>query len=150
MKNNNFFALYLEKVATYIKKNYPFLILFFAGLLLISALNFMKISTAQTIANFQLSDFEIGQVSDRTIIADRSLSPDASDPVAVIKGEKIIKKGLCEYETDIFCFMRFAVRHGFACCKSRFGQIFGKRFGTAKARAGSKKSGTFLEGNVDR
>ena len=93
MKNNNFFALYLEKVAKYIKKNYPFLILFFAGLLLISALNFMKISTAQTIANFQLSDFEIGQVSDRTIIADRSLSPDASDPVAVIKGEKIIKKG---------------------------------------------------------
>ena len=92
MKNNNFFALYLEKVAKYIKKNYPFLILFFAGLLLISALNFMKISTAQTIANFQLSDFEIGQVSDRTIIADRSLSPDASDPVAVIKGEKIIKK----------------------------------------------------------
>ena len=83
----------MKGVGMYIKKNVPFLILFFTGILAVSALNFVKISTAQTIANFSLSDFEIGQIADRTIIADRSLPPDNIDPVMVTKGEKIIKKG---------------------------------------------------------
>lgn len=82
-----------KSLGAYIRKNYPFLLLFFFGLLAISALNFMKISTSQTIANFSISDFEIGQISDRTIIADRTLPPDNADPVSVIKGEKIIRKG---------------------------------------------------------
>ena len=82
-----------KSAGQYMRKNYPFLILFFTGLLAVSALNFVKISTAQTIANFSLDDFEIGQIADRTIIADRSLSPDNIDPVTVVKGEKIIKKG---------------------------------------------------------
>jgi len=77
----------------YIKKNYPFLLLFLFGVLFVSALNFMKISTTQTIASFNLNDFEIGQIADRTIIADRSLAPDELEPVSVVKGEKIIKKG---------------------------------------------------------
>ncbi len=86
-------GIVLKSVGVYIRKNYPFLILFFVGLLAVSALNFVKISTAQTIANFSLGDFEIGQIADRTIIADRSLPPDNVDPVYVTKGEKIIKKG---------------------------------------------------------
>lgn len=86
-------SLVLRGAGSYMRKNYPFLILFFAGLLAVSALNFLKISTAQTIANFSLYDFEIGQIADRTIIADRNLPPDNIDPVSVMKGEKIIKKG---------------------------------------------------------
>lgn len=86
-------SLVMNATGTYIRHNYPFLILFFVGLLAISALNFLKISTAETIANFSLNDFEIGQIADRTIIADRTLQPDNIDPVAVTKGEKIIKKG---------------------------------------------------------
>jgi hypothetical protein len=86
-------SLVMKGTGSYMRKNYPFLILFFAGLLAVSALNFLKISTAQTIANFSLYDFEIGQIADRTIIADRNLPPDNIDPVAVMKGEKIIKKG---------------------------------------------------------
>ncbi len=83
----------MQSIRDYMRNNYPFLILFFAGLLAVSALNFIKISTAETIANFSLNDFEIGQIADRTIIADRSLPPDNFDPVTVTKGEKIIKKG---------------------------------------------------------
>ena len=86
-------SLVMQATGTYIRHNYPFLILFFVGLLAISALNFLKVSTAETIANFSLNDFEIGQIADRTIIADRTLQPDNIDPVAVVKGEKIIKKG---------------------------------------------------------
>ena len=93
MKKNNSISLVMKATGTYIRQNYPFLILFFVGLLAISALNFLKISTAETIANFSLNDFEIGQIADRTIIADRTLQPDNVDPVAIAKGEKIIKKG---------------------------------------------------------
>jgi len=89
----NVSKVFFESAGLYIKKNYPFLILFLVGLLLVSALNFTKISTVQTIANFNISDFEIGQISDRTIIADRSLPADEVDPVTINKGEKIIKKG---------------------------------------------------------
>lgn len=83
----------LKAVGSYIKKNYMFLLLFVFGILAVSALNFLKISTTETIASFNLNDFEIGQIADRTIIADRSLAPDELEPVSVIKGEKIIKKG---------------------------------------------------------
>lgn len=82
-----------DQFRKYVKKNYPFLLLFFFGLAIVSVLNFLNISTTQSIANFSLNDFEIGQISDRTIIADRTLAPDSIDPVFVEKGEKIIKKG---------------------------------------------------------
>lgn len=102
MKNNNNkkdenkkspASIFFESTGRYIRKNYSYIILFFVSVLVVSALNFMKISTSETIASFSLSDFEIGQIADRTIIADRSLPPDEMDPVAIIKGEKIIKKG---------------------------------------------------------
>ena len=50
----------MKSAGEYMRKNYPFLILFFTGLLAVSALNFIKISTAQTIANFSLDDFANG------------------------------------------------------------------------------------------
>ena len=97
MKTNNSnggaFSQMMKACGSYIRSNYPFLLLFLCGILAVSALNFLKISTAQTIADFSVSDFEIGQIADRTIIADRTLAPDNADPVSVNKGEKIIKKG---------------------------------------------------------
>ena len=91
--NPGTFKLYFQSIGSYISKNYLYLILFFIGLIAVSAVNFVKISTVQTIANFSLSDFEINQISDRTIIAQKDLPPDEMDPVSIEKGEKIIKKG---------------------------------------------------------
>lgn len=82
-----------ESIKKYIMANYQFLLLMFAGLAVVSSLCFIKISTAQSIASFSISDFEIGQIADRTIVADRTLSPDDFDPVSIQKGEKIIRKG---------------------------------------------------------
>lgn len=92
-ENDNFLRRFFSSAEEYVKSYYQFLILFIVGIAAVSAVNFMKITTVQTIANFSISDFEIGQISDRTIIADRTLSPDELNPVAVTKGEKIIKKG---------------------------------------------------------
>ena len=92
-KNQGTLGLYFKSLGEYISKNYLFLILFFVGLLSVSAINFVKISTVQTIADFSLNDFEINQISDRTIISQKDLPPDELDPVSIEKGEKIIKKG---------------------------------------------------------
>jgi hypothetical protein len=92
-KNQGTLGLYFKSLGRYISKNYLFLILFFIGLLTVSAINFVKISTVQTIANFSIDDFEINQISDRTIISQKDLPPDELDPVSIEKGEKIIKKG---------------------------------------------------------
>ncbi|MCR4630321.1 MAG: HDIG domain-containing protein [Treponema sp.] len=86
-------AKYFSYTGKYIKENYKFLILFFVGLLAVSALNFFKISTTESVASFRLDDFEIGQVADRTIIASRALPADEESPIAIEKGEKIIRKG---------------------------------------------------------
>ena len=92
-KKEKVFSGLLKDVGSYIKKNYLFLILFVAGFLAVSAINFLKISTSDTVANFRIDDFEVGQVADRTIVASKSLSADATDPVSINEGEKIIKKG---------------------------------------------------------
>lgn len=84
---------FFDYFGIYVKKNYPYILLFLFGLAIVSVLNFLKISTTQSIASFSLNNFEIGQISDRTIIADRTLTPDSIEPVFVEKGEKIIKKG---------------------------------------------------------
>ena len=98
MKSNksdkkNPIQMFFSECGIYIKAKYPFLILFFVGLLAVSAVNFVKVSTTQTVATFNISNFEVGMISDRDIIADRSIAPDQSYPVAIIKGERIIKKG---------------------------------------------------------
>ena len=99
MKNNNksekqnVLAIFFQSILNYIKTKYSYIILFVASVLIVSALNFMKISTSETIQTFSLDNFEIGMIADQTIIANKSLPPDDLDPVSIQKGEKITKKG---------------------------------------------------------
>lgn len=92
-ENKNPFVDYANLTGKYIKQKYPFLILFFVGFIALSLLNFLNVSTTNSVANFALEEFEIGQIADRTIIADRTLPADGIEPIRVEKGEKIIKKG---------------------------------------------------------
>ncbi len=97
MKSNserrNVFAEYAGYAADYVRRCYRFLILFAAGFAAVSAVNFLSISTTQSVAAFAIGDFEIGQIADRTITAEKTLPPDDMMPVAVEKGERIIRKG---------------------------------------------------------
>lgn len=81
------------EMGSYIKKRYPFLLVLLLEILMVSLIYFAKVSTVETVAGFNLDNYEIGQISDRTIIADRTLYPDSTDPVMIQKGEKIIKNG---------------------------------------------------------
>ncbi len=78
---------------TYAKKHYPVFILMAIGYLLVSAVNIFEVATSQTIMSFNLNDFEIGQISDRTLVAPKSISADEDFPFSIEEGEKIIRKG---------------------------------------------------------
>ena len=86
-------SVFLKSAGHYIKTKYPFLLLLFFGYVAITALVFAKVTTSETVANFSINDFEIGQIADRTIIAEKSIPADDANPVTIIAGEKIIKKG---------------------------------------------------------
>ena len=86
-------SAFLKSTGHYIKTKYPFLILLLLGYVAVSALVFAKITTSETVANFSINDFEIGQISDRTIIAEKNIPADDANPVTITAGEKIIKKG---------------------------------------------------------
>lgn len=56
-------------------------------------ITFFDVATRETVATFALSEYQIGQIADRTIIAEKSLPPTEFDPIQIIKDEKIIRKG---------------------------------------------------------
>ncbi len=91
--NQGVFSSFLSDFTEYMSKNYPTVILIFTTFLVSSVLVFVKISTSPTISSFHLKDYEVGQVSDVTIEAKRSLPPDNENPVSIERGEKVIRKG---------------------------------------------------------
>ena len=92
-EKKNSFSLFFKSVGQYIRTKYPFLLLFLVGYMAICALVFAKITTTETVASFSIEDFEIGQISDRTIIAEKNIPADEANPYSIVAGEKIIKKG---------------------------------------------------------
>lgn len=66
------------------------LLITFISLLVIA---FFDVASRETVATFALSEYQIGQIADRTIVAEKSLPPTEYDPIQVTKDEKIIRKG---------------------------------------------------------
>lgn len=85
--------IYVQIVKDFVKENAIILSLMFLAFVSVSVLNFVKISTTQTVASFDLDGFEIDQIADRTIIANKTLPADENNATSVQEGEKIIKKG---------------------------------------------------------
>lgn len=94
---------------SFMKHNYRVMLLFVAVLLGAMALSFMDISARETVVSFSLDDYEIGQIADRTIYAEKSLPADMSNTVAVEKGEKITRKGFPITEEDYRKLEKMAV-----------------------------------------
>ena len=89
-KGNN---VYFQIIVEFVKKNSVAISMMILSFVLVSALNFLNISTTQTVASFDIDGFEIGQIADRTIVANKTLPADENNPVSVKEGEKIIRKG---------------------------------------------------------
>ena len=85
--------IYVQIVKDFVKENAIILSLMLLAFVSVSVLNFVKISTTQTVASFDFDGFEIDQIADRTIIANKTLPADENNATSVQEGEKIIKKG---------------------------------------------------------
>ena len=88
-KENTFIQNFLASL----KREYPILILSIVSFAVLAVISFIGVTKNLTVAAFSLNEYEVGQIADRTIIADRTLTATSDYPIAVHEGEKITKKG---------------------------------------------------------
>ncbi|MGI5172256.1 HDIG domain-containing protein [Treponema sp. OMZ 840] len=81
------------KILIQLKTKYPFFIVFALVFTVSIAISFLDIATSETFFAFSLGEYQVDQISDRTITAKKTFAPTELNPVGVQKGEEIIKKG---------------------------------------------------------
>lgn len=84
---------FFKKVISDIKENYPVIILSAVSYIVIGVICFFGVTKNVTVAAFSLNEYEVGQIADRTIFADRTLPATPDYPVVVHEGEKVLRKG---------------------------------------------------------
>ncbi|MBQ0003107.1 MAG: HDIG domain-containing protein [Treponema sp.] len=82
-----------KRFADSMKTDYPVFILSVVAFILIGVISFFGVTRNVTVAAFSLNEYEVGQIADRTIIADKTIPATPNYPIAIHEGEKIIKKG---------------------------------------------------------
>lgn len=92
----------------FVSKNWKVIVLCILTFLASAAVVYFDANTTETIASFALDEYEVGQVADKTIYASKSLPADDNYPVAVEKGEKIIRKGFAITEEELFKLKKIA------------------------------------------
>lgn len=80
-------------LSKWIKNNWRQILLFAISVIFVSTLNFLNVATSQTVSAFRIDEFEVGQIADRTIVANKNIPADIINPASVADGEKIIRKG---------------------------------------------------------
>lgn len=92
-KNWSSLSYIQDSIRQTLAKNYGILLVFLGAFLACVLISFFVISSTETVMAYSASEFEVGQIADRTIISDVSLPPDAAHPISVEEGEKIVRKG---------------------------------------------------------
>ncbi|WP_407428689.1 HD family phosphohydrolase [Treponema sp.] len=95
-------------VSSFISKNWHYILAFFLTFAVVTAILWYDANTSETMASFAIDEYEVGQVADKTIYATKSLNEDALYPVAIEKGEKIIRKGFPITEEEYFKLQKMA------------------------------------------
>lgn len=91
---------WLKKINDSLKDDYPVLILSVISFVILGIICFFGVTKNVTVAAFSLNEYEVGQIADRTIIADRTLTATPDYPIVVREGEKIIRKGFAITEEN--------------------------------------------------
>lgn len=81
------------EIGQFIKRNASVLIIVGVAFILASLLAFFDVATSDTVVSYKLSDYEVGQIADKTIVAEKSLVGTIENPTVVAKGEKVTRKG---------------------------------------------------------
>lgn len=82
-----------KKLINYFSQHGVSFIIFVITFVLMGTVSFFNIATSKTVVTFNIDDYEVGQISDRTITAFKSIPEDAEFEFSIYKGETIIKKG---------------------------------------------------------
>lgn len=75
------------------QKNLALILTTALSFIVMGVIVFFGVSQNFTVAAFALNEYEVGQVADRTIIAERTLPSTMEYPVVVKEGEKVTRKG---------------------------------------------------------
>lgn len=92
-KNWSSLSYIKDSISQTLAKNYGILLVFLGAFLACVLISFFVISSTETVMAYSASEFEVGQIADKTIVSDVSLPPDAAYPFSVEEGEKIVRKG---------------------------------------------------------
>ncbi len=101
---SNFFA----SIGHFVKRNWHFILAFILTFIMSTAVVWYDANTSETIASFALSEYEVGQNADKTIIAKKAMPEDVKYPIAIEKDEVIIKKGFDITEEQYFKLQKMA------------------------------------------
>ena len=92
-KDKNIVLQMFQALGFFISKNYQFLLVLLISFFILVAIAFLITASSETVYSFSINEFEVGQIADRTIIADKTIPPDENSHIYVEIGEKVIKKG---------------------------------------------------------
>ena len=101
-------ALFFKTIGNFITDNWRYILIFLAGILISTAIVYLDANTTETVASFALDEYEVGQISDKTVIAQKAIPEDVKYPIAIEKGEKVIRKGFPITEEEFFKLQKMA------------------------------------------
>ena len=104
----NIFLSFFRSIGTFIIKNWSFILAFFLTFGITTAILWYDANTTETFAAFSLDKYEVGQIAFEDIYAAKALPEDSQYPVAIEKGERIIKKGFPITEEEYFKLQKMA------------------------------------------
>lgn len=83
----------VSSVKRFFKNFYSYIIVVMVTFVAMAVIAFMDVASTETVMAYSLTEYEIGQIADKTIVADKTLPPTADNEITVTKGEKVTRKG---------------------------------------------------------
>ena len=99
-ERKNLFQQIFYVSQSYVKENWPSLIVFLCTFIVATAFAFVRVATMASVSSYSIDSYEVGQVADKTIIAGKSLPATTENPISITKGERIIRKGFMITEDE--------------------------------------------------
>lgn len=103
----------IQLAKEFFSKNWTFVLVASLAFMAVISIIYFDTTTSETVASFRLDEFEVGQISDRNIIATNSIPPDEFFPFAIEEGEKVIKKGFPITEEGYQKLEKMSQSHGY-------------------------------------
>ena len=104
----NGISIFFSSIGHFVVRNWHFILAFFLTFAVATAIVWYDANTTETLASFAIDEYEVGQVADKTIYATKSLPEDTQYPVAIEKGEKVIRKGFAITEEEYLKLQKMA------------------------------------------